>query len=41
MENVLFVIKKSMIVSDTTVEAEKLGDFLKNLGKKDWMLQKN
>ena len=30
----LFVIeKKSMIVSDNTVQAEGLGDFVKNLGK--------
>ena len=26
--------KKSMIVSDNTIEAEGLGDFFKNLGKK-------
>ena len=27
--------KKSMTVSDDTIKAEGLGDFLKNLGKKD------
>ena len=27
--------KKSMIVSDNVIQAESLGDFFKNLGKKD------
>ena len=31
---VIFDRKKSMIVSDNTIEAEGLGDFFKNLGKK-------
>ena len=31
--------KKSMIVSDNTIRAEVLGDFFKNLGKKDLMNQ--
>ena len=35
MDNVRFVIeKKSMIVSDNTIQAEGLGDFFKKLGKK-------
>ena len=35
MENVWFVIeKKSMIVNDNTIQAECLGNFFKNLGKK-------
>ena len=34
MENAWFVIKKSMIVSDNTIQAESLGDFFKNLGRK-------
>ena len=32
--------KKSMTVSDNTIEAEGLSDFFKNLGKKDSMCQK-
>ena len=32
--------KKSMIVSDNTIQAEGLGDFFKNLGKKALMYQK-
>ena len=32
--------KKSMTVSDDTIKAEGLGDFFKNLGKKDLMYQK-
>ena len=32
--------KKSMIVSDNTIQAEGLGDFFKNLGKKDLTYQK-
>ena len=34
------IIKKSMTVSDNTVQAEGLGDFFKNLGKKELMYQK-
>ena len=30
----IFNRKKSMIVSDNTIQAERLGDFFKNLGKK-------
>ena len=33
--------KKSMIVSDNTVQAEGLGDFFKNLGKKGLNVSKN
>ena len=33
-------IKKSMVVSDNAIEAEGLGDFFKNLGKKDLTYQK-
>ena len=34
MENAWFVIeKKTMIVSDNTIQAEGLGSFFKNLGK--------
>ena len=32
--------KKTMIVSDNVIQAEGLGDFFKNLGKKDSMYQK-
>ena len=32
--------KKSLIVSDNTIQAEGLGDFFKNLGKKALMYQK-
>ena len=32
--------KKSMIVSDNTIQAESLGDFFKNLGKKGLNLSK-
>ena len=32
--------KKSMIVSDNTIQAEGLGDFLRNLGKKAFLYQK-
>ena len=32
--------KKSLTVSDDTIKAESLGDFFKNLGKKDLMYQK-
>ena len=28
--------RKSMIVSDNTIQAERLGDFFKNLGKVFW-----
>ena len=33
--------KKSMIVSDNVIQAEGLGDFFKNLGKRGLMYQKN
>ena len=33
--------KKSMIVSDNTIQAEGLGDFFKNLGKKGLNVSKN
>ena len=32
--------RKSMIVSDNTIQAEGLGDFLKNLGKKGLSVSK-
>ena len=32
--------KKTMIVSDNVIQAEGLGDFFKNLGKKDLTYQK-
>ena len=32
--------KKTMIVSDNVIQAEGLGDFFKNLGKKDSTYQK-
>ena len=35
-----FVIKKSMIVSDNTIQAEGLGDFFKSLGKKGMNVSK-
>ena len=40
LENAWFVIKKSMIVSDNSIQAESLGDFFKNPGKKGFNVSK-
>ena len=40
MDNAFCAIKKSMIVSDNTIEVEGLGDFFKNLVKKGLSVSK-
>ena len=39
MGNVRFVLRKSMIVSNNTIQAARLSDSFKNLGKKDLLYQ--